>query len=122
MPFFVDEIPIRVFKNNERVGSRYLKLPMYIRASLWNGTQWLGPVNWSRGPFIANYRDFEVLGCPYDNSNPKECESLRYPWNAQDMWQLDPRQQEHYNNYTKTNIIYDYCKTNSRNSFPECKI
>ncbi|CAA0837688.1 Xyloglucan endotransglucosylase/hydrolase protein 3 [Striga hermonthica] len=96
---------------------------MYLRASLWNGTQWLGPVDWSQGPFFANYRQFEIIGCPYDNSKPQDqCMSSNYPWNAPDKWQLDPRQQKLYEDYTMRYKTYDYCMSKYVADFPECMI
>ncbi|KAK4413440.1 Xyloglucan endotransglucosylase/hydrolase protein 3 [Sesamum alatum] len=121
--FFVDKVPIRVFKNYKIKGLRFPKLPMYVEASLWNGTGWLGGVDWSGGPFLAGYRGFEINGCPYDNytSNPAKCESPGYDWNAPKYWQLDPQQLKMYKDVRNKHLIYDYCNSKLAINFPECK-
>ncbi|KAK6116727.1 hypothetical protein DH2020_049547 [Rehmannia glutinosa] len=121
--FFIDGIPIRVFKNNELIGAKYPKIPMYIHGSLWNASEWLGPTDWSRGPFVANYRGFEINGCPYnESSNPQDCESLQYPWNAPNNWNLTTEQQNIYKEIKNRFIVYDYCESESAKNFPECRI
>ncbi|KAL7118353.1 hypothetical protein ACP275_03G131100 [Erythranthe tilingii] len=120
--FYIDRTPIRVFKNERAIGARYPSTPMYVHASLWNGSQWLGPVNWRSGPFYANYRGFAIDGCDYSNSNPNKCNSLRYSWNAQNNWQLDPHQQMVYQATKNKYIIYDYCKSDRSSNFPECRV
>ncbi|KAI3464268.1 hypothetical protein Pfo_020931 [Paulownia fortunei] len=119
---FIDKVPIRVFKNNEKVGARYPKLPMYLHASLWNGTQWLGPVDWKSGPFFANYGGFKIHGCPYKNYHPTKCDSPNYTWNAHKNWQLDAEQQKVYESIKNKHMMYDYCKSKFANNFPECRI
>ncbi|KAK4489317.1 hypothetical protein RD792_005121 [Penstemon davidsonii] len=93
--FYIDKVPIRVFKNHKKMGARYPTLPMNIKTSLWNGTSWLGPVDWSKGPFLANYRSFKVHGCTYDYSNTTKCYSSGYAWNA---WKLEPDEEKNYEN------------------------
>ncbi|KAL7118352.1 hypothetical protein ACP275_03G131000 [Erythranthe tilingii] len=121
--FFIDRVPIRVLKNVKGIGARYPSQPMYVHASVWNKTQWVGPVNWKLGPFYANYRSFEINGCDYSESDPRKCESIKYSWNAKKNWQLDPQQQRVYQTYKKRHIVFDYCNSNRSSShFPECKL
>ncbi|KAL6539666.1 Xyloglucan endotransglucosylase protein 7 [Orobanche hederae] len=67
--FFVDNIPIREFKNTEKLGVPFLKnQPMRIYSSLWNADEWAtqhGRVktNWTLAPFTASYRNFSADGC-----------------------------------------------------------
>ncbi|GFQ00649.1 putative xyloglucan endotransglucosylase/hydrolase protein 1 [Phtheirospermum japonicum] len=120
--FYVDKIPVRVFKNNTQNGANYPKLPMYIHGSLWNASQWLGPTDWSKGPFYASYRGFGVrYGCSTTaKPNPQQdCASLRYPWNN---WQLSAKEEKMYELIKKRYIVYDYCKSGSGKNFPECHI
>ncbi|KAH6775192.1 hypothetical protein C2S52_012753 [Perilla frutescens var. hirtella] len=120
--FFMDGIPIRVFKNYIKIGARYPKPQMYAHATLWNSTQWLGQVNWSQGPFYANFRDFTIDGCSSPNSNSAECDSPKYYWNSPEFHQLDPKQEKEYEDAKRQNVIFDYCKSPSANNFPECKM
>ncbi|KAK4489316.1 hypothetical protein RD792_005120 [Penstemon davidsonii] len=117
--FYIDKVPIRVFKNHKKMGARYPTLPMNIKTSLWNGTSWLGPVDWSKGPFLANYRSFKVHGCTYDYSNTTKCYSSGYAWNA---WKLEPDEEKNYENVRKKYLVFDYCKANLAHRFVECQI
>lgn len=93
---------------------------MYVQSSLWNATKWRGPPNWSHGPFIANFREFEIFGCPFDKSNPAKCDSPQFGWNAPNNWQLTPQQQGVYTKFKHDHIDYDYCKAADRRKYPEC--
>ncbi|KAH6833980.1 hypothetical protein C2S53_004782 [Perilla frutescens var. hirtella] len=119
--FFVNGIPIRVFKNYEKIGAKYPKAPMYVHASLWNGTQWLGPTDWNRGPFYANFRGFTIDGCSSQNWNKTNCNSPKYIWNSPKFHKLDRGHQMLHDNFRKGSMTYDYCKSNS-NNFPECRM
>ncbi|CAI0546341.1 unnamed protein product [Linum tenue] len=67
--FFVDDVPIRVFKNLKNLGVKFpFEQPMKIYSSLWNADDWatrggLEKTDWSKAPFIAAYRGFHVDGC-----------------------------------------------------------
>ncbi|KAL8485778.1 hypothetical protein ACS0TY_027888 [Phlomoides rotata] len=120
--FFVDKVPIRVYKTDGTMGVKYYpRLPMYVQASTWNATKWRGPVDWSHGPFIANFGEFEIFGCPYVASKPQICDSTRFSWNTPKYWQLDPKQQAIYKKVKKATMTYDYCKDVLAHQFPECK-
>ncbi|XAR48787.1 Xyloglucan:xyloglucosyl transferase [Bertholletia excelsa] len=64
--FLVDNMPIRVFKNAESIGVPFPKSqPMRIYSSLWNADDWatrggIVKTDWSRAPFTAYYRNFNV--------------------------------------------------------------
>lgn len=72
----MDDTPVRVFKNNVKIGVPYPTKPMHIECTIWNGT-WAShgkPVDWSQGPFVASYKGFGVDGCPIQSSDPdQEC-------------------------------------------------
>ncbi|KAJ7961540.1 Xyloglucan endotransglucosylase/hydrolase [Quillaja saponaria] len=66
--FYVDNIPIRVFKNNTNNGVGYLSQPMQLQASLWNADSWATDggqtkTNWSYAPFKAYFQGFDISGC-----------------------------------------------------------
>lgn len=67
--FFVDDVPIRVFKNCKDLGVKFpFDQPMKIYSSLWNADDWatrggLEKTDWSKAPFVASYKGFHVDGC-----------------------------------------------------------
>ncbi|KAH9304769.1 hypothetical protein KI387_009173, partial [Taxus chinensis] len=67
--FSVDEVPIRVYKNNEAKGIPYPKSQaMGIYSTLWEADDWatrggLEKIDWSKAPFYAYYKDFDIEAC-----------------------------------------------------------
>ncbi|XP_052171126.1 xyloglucan endotransglucosylase/hydrolase protein 2-like [Diospyros lotus] len=124
--FYVDDTPIRVFKNNTEIGVKYPSQPMQIEASLWNGDSWATDggqtkTNWSFAPFKAHYRGFDVHGCVGAAAN---CHSSSFWWNDVKYWQLDESQQKAYDVVKRKYMNYDYCKDTRRypNPPPECLV
>nr|AIJ10711.1 xyloglucan endotransglucosylase/hydrolase4 [Dianthus caryophyllus]BAJ10396.1 xyloglucan endotransglucosylase/hydrolase [Dianthus caryophyllus] len=125
--FMVDEVPIRVYKNNEARGIPYPKSqPMGVYSTLWEADNWatrggLEKIDWSKAPFLAYYRDFDIEGCPYPG--PMSCAS-----NPSNMWEsanykeLNPTQARLYRWVRTNHLVYDYCTDKSRNPVPppEC--
>ncbi|EOA32359.1 hypothetical protein CARUB_v10015626mg [Capsella rubella] len=62
--FYVDGKPIREFRNLEAMGVAYPKSqPMRMYGSLWNADDWatrggLVKTNWSQGPFVASFMNY----------------------------------------------------------------
>ncbi|KAI8523242.1 hypothetical protein RHMOL_Rhmol13G0058300 [Rhododendron molle] len=69
--FQVDGRPIRVFSNNGR--KDFFSKPMVAEASIWNGT-WAGEVDWTKAPFIGQYKNFSIDG--HKTNNALECDPL----------------------------------------------
>ncbi|XP_057965438.1 xyloglucan endotransglucosylase/hydrolase protein 2-like [Malania oleifera] len=127
--FYVDDIPIRVFKNNTNTGVSYPSQPMQVEASLWNGDNWATDggktkTNWSHAPFVAHFQGFNLSdACPFKPSNgTNRCYSSNYWWNSEKHWKLDPLQEEKYKDVRKKYMTYDYCTDRPRypTPFPEC--
>ncbi|KAL6524229.1 hypothetical protein OROMI_031324 [Orobanche minor] len=106
--FFVDKIPIRVFKNNLARGVSYPTKPMHIEASIWDA-DWAGEVDWGQAPFTAIYRDFGFYACPVARGNVSTCESQKYLWNRRDYWGLGAHQKRIMRRYRRLYMSYDYC-------------
>ncbi|RYQ88631.1 xyloglucan endotransglucosylase/hydrolase protein 2-like [Arachis ipaensis] len=128
--FFVDNIPIRVFKNMSNIGVSYPTKPMQIHASLWDGDSWATDggrtkINWSSAPFKAYFQGFDVKGCEVlqNSSDIQHCDSDKYQWNTPSFWQLDPVRQRQYEDVKTRYMIYDYCTDRKRNPTPplECQ-
>ncbi|KAK9082614.1 hypothetical protein Scep_029085 [Stephania cephalantha] len=119
--FFVDDTPIRVFKNNTDKGVAYPWQPMQIQTSLWDGEAWatdggMTKTDWAHAPFKANFRGFNIDGCPVYASNTQPCYSTDFWWNGESYWTLSPSQQKAYEIVKSNYINYDYCS--DRDSHP----
>ncbi|KAL4649976.1 hypothetical protein ACB092_01G052600 [Castanea dentata] len=81
--WFVDDTPIRVFKNNKKIGVGYPAQSMQIEATIWNGS-WAGEPNWSQAPFQAHYQGFGIDGCLAQNHTIgfSDCSSPTFSWNG----------------------------------------
>ncbi|EOA18386.1 hypothetical protein CARUB_v10006916mg [Capsella rubella] len=128
--FYVDKIPIRVFKNNKRYEMNYPSKPMRVMASVWNGEAWATDggkekINWAYAPFKAQYQGFAEHGCRLDgqSDNGKDCGSARYWWNTRTYNRLSANQQKELENVRAKYMNYDYCSNQPRHHvFPsECQ-
>uniref|UniRef100_J3MH64 Xyloglucan endotransglucosylase/hydrolase n=1 Tax=Oryza brachyantha TaxID=4533 RepID=J3MH64_ORYBR len=70
---YIDGTPIRVFRNNEAYGVPFpARQPVHVFASIWDAEEWAtqgGRVktDWSRAPFVAAYRRYNVTNaCVWD--------------------------------------------------------
>ncbi|KAM0031288.1 putative xyloglucan:xyloglucosyl transferase, Xyloglucan-specific endo-beta-1,4-glucanase [Helianthus debilis subsp. tardiflorus] len=109
--FLVDDTPIREFKNREASGVPFPKnKPMRLYSSLWNAEEWatrggLVKTDWSRAPFMASYRNFNVRPAGVlPQSNMTHRQKLRW--------------------VKRNHMIYNYCtdaKRFPRGFPPECK-
>ncbi|XP_010443443.1 PREDICTED: xyloglucan endotransglucosylase/hydrolase protein 24-like [Camelina sativa] len=71
--FYVDGTPIRQFKNMKTMNVSYPeKQAMRVHSSLWDGDDWatrggLVKTDWSKAPFTAYYKNYEVQDCVGSN-------------------------------------------------------
>lgn len=125
--FYVDAVPIRVYKNNEAKGVPYPNWqPMGIYSTLWDADNWatrggLEKTDWSKAPFYAYYKDFDIEACTMPG--PAACTSKANNWWDLPMYQqLDSIQARKYRWVRLNHMIYDYCTDKARNPVPppEC--
>lgn len=126
--FFVDDVPIRVFKNSKDLGVRYpFNQPMKIYSSLWNADDWatrggLEKTDWSKAPFAASYKGFHIDGC--EASMPHSaCPTLgRRWWDQKAFDDLDGMQWRKLKWVRDKYTIYNYCTDRVRypTMSPEC--
>ena len=122
----MDNIPIRVFENQESIGIPFPKSqPMKLYSSLWNADQWatrggLVKTDWSNAPFTAYYRNFNANACVWSGDS-SSCSSLstnamtnRANWQTQG---LDANGRRRLRWVQKYYMIYNYCTDFKR--FPE---
>ncbi|KAL3628293.1 Xyloglucan endotransglucosylase protein 7 [Castilleja foliolosa] len=130
--FYVDNVPIREFKNAEKLGVPYPKdQPMRIYSSLWNADDWAtqgGRVktDWSLAPFTASYTNFSADGCIWSyRTRTTSCGSNDFTEKAVLTMELDRTSRERMKKLQKERMIYDYCKDKWRfpnGPAPECAI
>ncbi|KAK9698420.1 hypothetical protein RND81_08G103000 [Saponaria officinalis] len=122
--FYVDNTPIREFKNTESLkGVPFPKSqPMRLYSSLWNADDWAtqgGRVktNWSSAPFTASFTNFNATACVVSfghSSCNSSTTSTTNPWFTED---LDTTSQARLSWVQKNYMIYDYCTDIQR--FPQ---
>ncbi|KAK9098189.1 hypothetical protein Syun_025234 [Stephania yunnanensis] len=125
--FSVDDIPIRVYKNNVARGVPYpLSQPMGIYSTLWEADNWatrggLEKIDWTKAPFYAYYKDFDIEGCTA--AGQAECgRASNNWWDGPTYQQLDRVQARKYRWVRVNHMVYDYCTDRSRFPVPppEC--
>ncbi|KAJ7550976.1 hypothetical protein O6H91_07G127500 [Diphasiastrum complanatum] len=125
--FNVDNVPIRVFRNNTALGVPYAyNQGVGIFSSIWNGDQWatrggLEKINWTYSPFTASYQGFGVDGCIYTGT-ADSCLTGKNWWD-QDQYQTLTSDQLSKLSWVKQNFtVYNYCTDFARYKppLPEC--
>lgn len=119
--FFVDRVPIRVYKNNGKPNDFFpSEKPMYMFSSIWNADDWatrggLEKTDWKKAPFVSSYKDFNADGCQWEDPYPK-CVSTTTEnwWDQYEAWNLADNQEEDFSWVGRNLVIYDYCKDNER--------
>ncbi|ONK59143.1 uncharacterized protein A4U43_C08F3430 [Asparagus officinalis] len=117
--FFVDDTPVRIFRNQTNKGFKYVSQPMNVIASLWNGEDWAtnggkDKIKWGKDPFIAEFQSFNVDGCSSNGSNKlQQCSSSNFWWNVGMYKELTPAQEIAYQKVQKS-LSYDYCTDKKR--------
>ncbi|XP_057857555.2 xyloglucan endotransglucosylase protein 2 [Cryptomeria japonica] len=126
--FFVDDVPIRVFKNSHDLGVRYpFNQPMKIYSSLWNADDWatrggLEKTDWNKAPFVAAYKGFHVDGCEASAPN-SQCSTVGMRWwDKKEFDDLDGLQWRKLKEVRQKYTIYNYCTDRVRfpKMAPEC--
>ena len=130
--WFIDSIPIRVFRNHESIGVPYPKQQaMKAYSSIWNADNWatrggLVKIDWNSAPFVARYRQLSLRACEWTGQNSiYEC-AARTPsnwWTAPEYSQLSYAEIGQMQWVKNNFMVYDYCKDTERfnGQFPpEC--
>ncbi|WOG98390.1 hypothetical protein DCAR_0417731 [Daucus carota subsp. sativus] len=130
--FLVDNNPIRVFNNQESIGVPFPKSQhMRVYASLWNADDWAtqgGRVktDWTKAPFTAYYRNFNIKGCPKSSTGSSSCGSSTAS-SDNEGWrthELDAAGRNRLRWVQSKHMVYNYCSDKQRfaNAVPaECK-
>eukprot|EP00252_Welwitschia_mirabilis_P026137 TRINITY_DN841_c0_g1_i1.p1 TRINITY_DN841_c0_g1~~TRINITY_DN841_c0_g1_i1.p1 ORF type:complete len:303 (+),score=4.89 TRINITY_DN841_c0_g1_i1:37-945(+) len=125
---FVDNVPIRVFKNCKDLGVRYpFNQPMKVYSSIWNADDWatrggLEKTDWSKSPFISSYRGFYIDGCDASQTGSDCPTAGRKWWDQAEFRDLNAREWRYLKWVRRRFTIYNYCtdKTRNKQMPPEC--
>ncbi|KAI3781801.1 hypothetical protein L2E82_11827 [Cichorium intybus] len=130
--WYVDSIPIRVFRNYRSEGIGYPdEQGMQVYSSLWNADNWatrggLVKIDWTRAPFMAGLRRFNARACKWNGPvSVFQC-ALPTPgnwWTSPVYKQLNWDQQGKMKWVRDNYMIYDYCTDYKRFNWkmaPEC--
>ncbi|KAK6142274.1 hypothetical protein DH2020_022622 [Rehmannia glutinosa] len=119
--FMVDNIPIRVYNNQESIGTPFPKSqPMRVHCSLWNADDWAtqgGRVktDWTKAPFVASYRNFNINGCVAGSGSSCGSNSAdsfnTEAWRTQD---LDANGRNRLRWVQQKHMVYNYCADSNR--------
>ncbi|KAL3538140.1 hypothetical protein ACH5RR_001506 [Cinchona calisaya] len=120
--FFVDNVPIRIFKNSKDLGLKFpFYQPMKLYSSLWNADDWatrggLEKTNWANAPFVASYTSFHIDGCQVSTQQEAQvCSTSGLRWWDQKAFQdLDPQQYSSLQWVRQKYTIYNYCTDKTR--------
>ncbi|KAG6438276.1 hypothetical protein SASPL_103213 [Salvia splendens] len=117
--WFVDNIPIRVYRNYLHEGIPYpdLDQPMRVYSSIWNADSWatrggLDRINWSKAPFVAKLRKFRARACKFEGSTSVGQCTAAAAASATSELGLDGQSQMELIRYKS--LIYDYCEDYDR--------
>ncbi|XP_031126784.1 probable xyloglucan endotransglucosylase/hydrolase protein 10 [Ipomoea triloba] len=127
--FFVDDVPIRTYRNHADQGVAYpMEQPTSAQICIWDGSSWAPvKIDWSKAPFIASFKDYTIDACVWKGDPSDECraDGPSNWWNQDRFSTLTPQQIEQYQWVMKDQITYDYCTDNQRfnGSIPlECSL
>ncbi|WOL13001.1 putative xyloglucan endotransglucosylase/hydrolase protein 8 [Canna indica] len=119
--FFVDRVPIRVYKNNGKPNNFFPnKKPMYMFSSIWNADDWatrggLEKTDWRKAPFVSSYKDFNADGCQWKDPYPACVATTgEHWWDQNEAWSLTDAQHEDFNWVGRNMVVYDYCGDSER--------
>ncbi|KAH0850769.1 hypothetical protein HID58_095252 [Brassica napus] len=124
--FYVDDVPIREYKNNQAKNIAYptsqpMEFTHTMEADDWATRGGLEKIDWSKAPFYAYYKDFDIEGCPVPG--PTNCPSNPHNWWEGYAYQsLNAVEARRYRWVRVNHMVYDYCTDKSRYPVPpiEC--
>ncbi|KAI3893450.1 hypothetical protein MKW92_032072 [Papaver armeniacum] len=119
--WYVDSIPIRVYRNYESQGVPYPnKQGMGVYTSLWNADDWAtrggrDKADWSHAPFTAHYRRFRARACKWNGPvSINQCASPKNWYTSPVYSKLSNAKKGQMDWYRNKSMIYAYCKDTKR--------
>ncbi|XP_031250682.1 probable xyloglucan endotransglucosylase/hydrolase protein 26 [Pistacia vera] len=130
--WYIDSLPIRVYRNYENEGIAYPnKQGMRVYSSIWNADNWatrggLVKIDWNSAPFIARFRRFRPRACKWVGPASTSLCASNSPanwWTSPTYSQLSSAQMGQLQWVRNNYLIYDYCQDAKRFNEqipPEC--
>jgi xyloglucan:xyloglucosyl transferase len=131
--FYIDQVPIREIVRKDEMGSDFPSKPMSLYATIWDASNWATSggkykVNYKYAPFVAEFKDLVLEGCPLDPieelpaaiacaGKDSELESQEYNFITSERRSAMRKFRQNY-------MYYSYCYDNLRYPVPppECVI
>ncbi|XP_043700227.1 probable xyloglucan endotransglucosylase/hydrolase protein 26 [Telopea speciosissima] len=132
--WFIDSIPIRVFKNYESKGIDYPhQQGMRAYSSIWDADNWATQggrikIDWKSAPFVARFRRFRARACKWSGPvSITQCAANTAAnwWTSPVYSQLSNEQIGQMMLARNKSMIYNYCTDFARfqgNFPPECSL
>ncbi|XP_050231573.1 probable xyloglucan endotransglucosylase/hydrolase protein 30 [Mercurialis annua] len=131
--FFIDDVPIREVIRNDAMGSEYPSKPMSLYATIWDASNWATSggkhkVNYKYAPFVSEYKDLVLEGCPVDPIQqipmPSGCYEINARMLTADYATITRKQRAAMRQFRQRFMYYSYCYDSLRYSvpLPECVI
>ncbi|KAI6702445.1 hypothetical protein NL676_011581 [Syzygium grande] len=130
--FYVDEVPIREIVKSEAMGSDFPLKPMSLYATIWDASDWATSggrykVNYKYAPFVSEFKDLVLEGCPADpiRQFPDEgCRKKDAQLEARSFATITPAQRRSMRRFRERYMYYSYCYDTLRYPvpLPECVI
>ncbi|CAN8301526.1 unnamed protein product [Cochlearia groenlandica] len=117
--FYVDDTPIREFKKMKNI-TYPEKQAMRVHSSLWNGDDWatrggLVKIDWSKAPFTAYYRNYEVHDCVLLDGGGSSVSSCGGDGSSSWLKEgIDENGMKRLKWVQRNFMIYDYCNDAKR--------
>ncbi|KAJ3678724.1 hypothetical protein LUZ60_002527 [Juncus effusus] len=124
--FYIDDVPIREVVRVEAMGLDYPSKPMYLYATIWDGSGWATEngkykANYKYSPFIAQFKDLVLVGC---QSSSTDCTGTDFEMSIADYNIMTRQKRAGMRRFRERNMLYTMCYDIIRYpiTFPECEI
>lgn len=132
--FYVDHVPIREITRNEAMRGDYPSKPMSLYATIWDASSWATdggkyPVKYEFEPFVSEFTDFVLEGCPVDPIEQVStgftafaCSEKQAEIENKDYSQITPEGRKAMSWFRENYMYYSYCYDSNRYPvpLPEC--
>ncbi|XP_062198476.1 probable xyloglucan endotransglucosylase/hydrolase protein 28 [Phragmites australis] len=117
--FYVDETPIREVVRTAAMGAAFPSKPMSLYATIWDGSAWatLGGryrVNYKYAPFVAEFADLVLQGCPVDPTDHSTTAAACDASGSLESLALSAEQRAAMAAFRRGHMSYSYCHDRRR--------